>query len=77
MGKNTSVVLGDVQEAFLKSQVNSGRYGSVSEAVRDGIALLEERELRLQALRRAIDDGDASGDFLEVDIEQYLVESAA
>jgi antitoxin ParD1/3/4 len=77
MGKNTSVVLGDSQEVFVKSQIAKGRYATVSEAVRDGIGLLEQRELELEHLRKLIAEGDASGDFQEVDFDALLAEEAA
>ena len=34
MGKNTSVVLTEQQEAFIHDQIAAGRFTSVSEAVR-------------------------------------------
>ena len=77
MGKNTSVVLGEGQEAFIRGQIAKGRYATVSEALRESIGLLEQRELRLEALRRAIDEGDASGDFQEINIEDFFVDVAA
>jgi antitoxin ParD1/3/4 len=77
MGKNTSVVLGDSQDLFVKSQVAKGRYATVSEAVREGIALLEQRELEMEHLRMLIAEGDASGDFQEVDFDALLADEAA
>lgn len=77
MGKNTSVVLGDSQEVFVKSQIAKGRYATVSEAVREGIELLERRELELEHLRMLIAEGDASGDFHEVDFDELLADEAA
>jgi antitoxin ParD1/3/4 len=77
MSKNTSVVLGDSQEVFVKSQIAKGRYATVSEAVREGIELLERRELAMQHLRMLIAEGDASGDFQEVDFDELLAEEAA
>jgi antitoxin ParD1/3/4 len=44
MGKNTSVVLGDVQEAFLRSQVKAGRFNNISESVGAGVSALIERD---------------------------------
>jgi antitoxin ParD1/3/4 len=77
MGKNTSVVLGDSQEVFVKSQIAKGRYATVSEAVREGIALLEQRELETEHLRMLIAEGDASGDFQEVDFDALLADEEA
>jgi putative addiction module CopG family antidote len=49
--KNTSISLGAPLSEFAEGLVSSGRYGSVSEVVREGLRLLEERELQLVALR--------------------------
>ncbi len=44
MGKNTSVVLGAAQEAFVKKMIESGRFASASEAMRAGMDALMERD---------------------------------
>jgi len=61
----TSVALSPHFETFIRQQVDSGRFNNVSEVVRAGLRLLEEREAdkaaKLQALREAIAAGLASG----------------
>jgi antitoxin ParD1/3/4 len=56
-----NVVLTDHQEALISSLVESGRYQNASEVLREGLRLVEQRELedqaRLEALRAALDEG--------------------
>ncbi len=52
-------------DRFVATKVKSGRYENASEVVRAGLRTLEQEErryeLKLAALRAAIDKGDASG----------------
>lgn len=52
-------------DRFIATKVKSGRYENASEVVRAGLRTLEQEErqyeLKLAALRAAIDEGDASG----------------
>ena len=67
----TSVALSPHFETFIRQQVDSGRFNNVSEVVRAGLRLLEEREAeqaaKLQALREAIALGLASGPDIPAD----------
>jgi antitoxin ParD1/3/4 len=57
MPRNTSVTLGDHFDKFVADKIEEGRFRSVSEAVRAGLRLLEEDELKLQALRARLQAG--------------------
>jgi antitoxin ParD1/3/4 len=61
----SSYVIGDHFEAFIKEQIQQGRYASASEVVRDGLRALEDRErlnvVKLDALRSEIQRGADSG----------------
>ena len=59
--KNTSFILDDHFDAFVAAQVEAGRYKNATDVIRSGLRLLEERETRLEVLRQALAEGEASG----------------
>ena len=71
MSHNTSVSLGGHFAEFISKQVEDGRYNNASDVVRSGLRLLEEREYKLQALRKALIDGEQSGPFTTFDFEAF------
>ncbi|BCM85210.1 type II toxin-antitoxin system ParD family antitoxin [Methylobacterium indicum] len=72
MARNTSVSLGEHFTQFIDRQVDGGRYNSASDVVRAGLRLLEEREAKLDALRSALIEGEASSEFQDFDTEHFL-----
>jgi antitoxin ParD1/3/4 len=56
-----NVSIGERWEGFVESAVRSGRYGSASEVVREGLRLVEEREAKLSALRNTLKASIAEG----------------
>ena len=60
----TTVDLGAPLERFVEEAVGSGRYGSRSEVLREGVRLVQERERRLQRMDAAV----------EADLERLLAQ---
>lgn len=65
--------LGNQLEAYATSLVESGRYHSKSEVLREGFRLIREREARLVALDAAIARGvaDADGGWVKPAVEIF------
>jgi|UPI0006805F0A putative addiction module CopG family antidote len=55
MENEMNVSLNPHFERFVEEVVAGGRFKSSSEVIREGLRLLEERELRLMAVRRQLD----------------------
>lgn len=72
MAQDTSISLGDHFAGFVNRQVESGRYGSVSDVVRAGLRLLEEHEEKVKALQDALIAGEQSGEPRPFDEEAFL-----
>lgn len=72
MSKNTSISLGDHFASFIEAQVQTGRYGSVSDVVRAGLRLLEEHEAKVKALQDALIAGEESGQPRPFDNRAFL-----
>lgn len=74
MAKNTSISLGDHFSGFVNRQLAHGRYGSASEVVRAALRLLEEYEVRLEALRAALIEGEQNGPSEPFDFDRFVEE---
>ncbi|MFC3853875.1 type II toxin-antitoxin system ParD family antitoxin [Salinispirillum marinum] len=59
---STSMSLGKHWEVFIQNQVSTGRYGSASEVIRDALRQMEERNNKLEALRKHVAEGIAQAD---------------
>ncbi len=74
MGKNTSISLGDYFEEFIRDEVKSGRYSSVSEVIRSALRLLEQEEKKEKELIKALEIGEQSGFIDDFDPKRNLNE---
>ena len=67
----SSYAVGKHFEGFIKQQVESGRYRSASEVIRDALRLLEEREelreTQMRNLRQQVQEGKESGPGIPAD----------
>jgi antitoxin ParD1/3/4 len=72
MSKNTSIVLGKAHEKFIATQIKKGRFASASEAMRAGLRLLEEQEMKIERLRAAITEGEASGPATPFNMDDFI-----
>ena len=74
--RTLTVSLTPKQAARLQDAVDGGNYASNSEVVREALRLWEQREelrvLELAHLKRAYDEGMASGEGQEVDRTAFL-----
>lgn len=75
--KNTSIALGPELEAYARRKVESGEFGSTSEVIRDALRRARERDLKLEALRQALIEGEQSGPGKEWNLEEFLAEMNA
>lgn len=57
-----SADLGKRLESYIQELVDTGRYGSKSEVLREGVRLIQDRETRLAALDASIMRGLADAD---------------
>ncbi len=70
-----SAELGKPLEEFVEALVNSGRYGSKSEVLREGIRLVQEREAKLAKFKAEIQEGIDAADRGELyDLEEVFDE---
>ncbi|EHS48915.1 putative addiction module antidote protein, CopG/Arc/MetJ family [Rhizobium sp. PDO1-076] len=77
----SSYNIGPRYENLVRELVESGRYTSASEVMRDSLRLLEQREesrkLELARLKKAYDEGMASGAGRDVSADALLAELKA
>ncbi|MDF0692299.1 type II toxin-antitoxin system ParD family antitoxin [Aquirufa ecclesiirivi] len=64
--------LGNHFENFIQNSIDDGRYTNASEVIRAGLRLLEDKESKVIALRKAVNDGIASGRSIHFDPKKHL-----
>jgi len=72
MAKNTSILLGDYFDNFIKHQIKSGKYSSVSEVVRTALRMFEHEESKKTELIKELKKGEESGFIKDFDRTSFL-----
>ncbi|GGB91725.1 antitoxin ParD1 [Novosphingobium endophyticum] len=72
--KNTSIALGDHLTEYARRKVASGKFGSISEVIRDALRREEERDLRIERLRELVREGEESGPAEPFDFDAFIAE---
>ncbi|MCZ8179183.1 MAG: type II toxin-antitoxin system ParD family antitoxin [Rhizobium sp.] len=73
-----NVSLDDRWEKFVEETVRTGRFGSASEVILEGLRLVEQREMKISGLRKELADAIAAGGELNDDaVTEALEEEAA
>ena len=81
----SSYVIGHHFEAFIKAQIEAGRYASASEIIRDGLRLLEDeqqfKQMKLDVLKAELQKGLDSGSSIAAadvfkEVRAYLAKQA-
>ncbi len=70
--RNTSIALSEHWIEFTKKQVESGRYGSTSEVVREGLRLIEARQKYRDSVEAALIAGEQSRFIHDFDFDAYI-----
>ena len=77
--RNPSIALSEQHRRLIDDLVASGRYQGVSEVVREGLRLLEDREAQharaLAEIERVVQEGIDSGPAGEVDMDSIMAEA--
>lgn len=77
MGKMTSFTVDEELTEFIDRQVGEGHYSSASEVVEAALRLLRDSEDGLEAIRAAIDEGEASGEPQTFDFDEFIAKKRA
>lgn len=66
-----TITVTDQQDAWIKSQIDAGHYTNDSEFIRDLIRREQERSAETEAIRRALIEGEQSGEPRVFDVNAF------
>ena len=72
MSRNTSILIGEYYESFIKGQIATGKYNSVSEVVRTALRHFEQEEIQTKSLIIELEIGENSRKIRNFDRKENL-----
>lgn len=72
-----TITVTDQQDAWIASQVSTGRFANDSELIRDLIRREQERSAGVEAVRQALIEGERSGEPQAFDFGAFLSDKIA
>lgn len=72
MAKNTSILLGNYFDNFIRGQIKTGKYSSASEVIRAALRLFEHEESKKTELIKELKLGEKSGFVENFDRKEVL-----
>ena len=72
MAKNTSILLGDYFDNFIRQQIKSGKYSSASEVIRTALRMFEFEQSKKSELIDELKKGEKSGFVENFDRNEFL-----
>ena len=76
MARTMTIDTGETLRNFVEGLVESGIYKTNSEAIRDGLRLLQEKQAqsKLEILKGLIEEGENSGKASQWDMNEFLTD---
>lgn len=74
MSRKSSVILGPHLDKFIQSEIQSGRYKTVSKVIRAGLRALEEAKRKIILINEVLVVGEQSGTPMEFDNAKFKLE---
>ncbi len=74
MARNTSIVLSEPFEDYIREKIASGKYNSASEVIRSGLRRLMTEDEKIKALNEALEAGAKSGSVTGMTAEKHLAQ---
>lgn len=72
MSRNTSILLGEYFESYVREKVQTGKFNSVSEVIRTALRLFEQEENKVKSITEALEKGEKSPLIQDFNPDEHL-----